>query len=178
AFLIQSFSFSPISNDFTVHMNRAGKVTNHNPVYYDVIRFDPANGRLTIEKALEVEEVLHRHLNFPKGTDAKVLTENTLGIIDRETAALAQLHHTMMENAENLRASYEVDATERRRKFEELQLQAEEDIRKREFESSERIAAEKAALDDKIKKFDQSDHMFVGFHAELSRFFHREVSHL
>ncbi len=161
SFLIQSFSFNPSDTTFNVNMNRGNVLTSLNPAYYDIIKFDPANGRINAEKLLEVEEVVRRYLTFPKAGDAKGLAENTLGIIDRETASLAQLHHTMLENAENLRISYEEDAAERRKKFEEQQLQAEEEIRKREAESRERISGEKAALDEKIKEFDQSDHMFA-----------------
>lgn len=134
-FLINSFSFNPGDNTFNVNMNRGNVLPSLNPAYYDVIKFDPANGRINAEQMLAVEEVLHRYLTFPKAADAKGLAENTLGIIDRETASLAQLHHTMLENAENLRVSYEEDAAERRKKFEEQQLQAEEEIRKREAES-------------------------------------------
>lgn len=159
--LIQSFSFNPGDNTFNVNMNRGNVLPSLNPAYYDLIKFDPANGRINAEKLLEVEEVLRRYLTFPKAGDAKGLAENTLGIIDRETASLAQLHHTMLENAEGLRISYEDDAAERRKKFEEQQLLADEEIRKREAESLERINAEKAALDEKIKEFDQSDHMFA-----------------
>ncbi len=160
-FLIHSFAFNPAEQTFSVNMNRGNVLPSLNPAYYDVVKFEPANGRINAEKMLEVEEVLHRYLTFPKGGDAKGLAENTLGIIDRETASLAQLHHTMLENAEGLRISYEEDAAERRKKFEEQQLQAEEEIRKRESESLERISTEKAALDEKIKEFDQSDHMFA-----------------
>lgn len=160
-FLIRSFSYSPVEQNFSVHINRAETQSNLSPVYYDAVKFDPVNGKITVTKILEVEEVLHRYLTFPKGGDAKSLAENTLGIIDRETASLAQLHHTMLENAENLRVSYEKDAAERRKKFEEQQLLADEEIRKKEAESLERISTEKAALDEKIKEFDQSDHMFA-----------------
>ncbi|MCQ1775261.1 hypothetical protein NOI24_28740 [Neorhizobium galegae] len=158
-FLINSFSFNPGDNTFNVTMNRGNVLPSLNPAYYDVIKFDPVNGRINAEKVLEVEEVLRRHLTFPKANDAKGLAENTLGIIDRETASLAQLHHTMLENAENLRVSYEEDSAERRRKFEEQQLQAEEEIRRREAESLERIEAEKADLNEKLQQFDLSDHM-------------------
>lgn len=159
--LIQSFSFISRDNTFNVNMNRANVLPSLNPAYYDLIKFDPANGRINAEKLIEVEEVLRCYLTFPKAGDAKGLAENTLGIIDRETASLAQLHHTMLENAEGLRISYEEDAAERRKKFEEQQLLADEEIRKREADSLERINAEKAALDEKIKEFDQSDHMFA-----------------
>lgn len=159
--LIQSFSFNPNDNAFNVNMNRANVLSSLNPAYYDLIKFEPKNGRINAEKVLEVEEIIRRYLTFPKASDAMGLAENTLGIIDRETAALAQLHHTMLENAEGLRISYEEDAAERRKKFEEQQLQAEEEIRKREAESLERVSAEKATLDEKIKEFDQSDHMFA-----------------
>lgn len=161
SFLVQTFSFNPGDNTFNVNMNRANVLPSLNPAYYDFIKFEPVNGRIKAEKLVEVEEVIRRYLTFPKANDAKGLAENTLGIIDRETASLAQLHHTMLENAENLRISYEGDAAERRKKFEGLQLQAEEELRKREAESLERINSEKAALDEKIKQFDQSDHMFA-----------------
>ncbi len=158
-FLINSFSFNPGDNTFNVAMNRGNVLPSLNPAHYDVIKFDPENGRINAEQMLAVEEVLHRYLTFPKAADAKGLAENTLGIIDRETASLAQLHHTMLENAENLRVSYEEDAAERRKKSEEQQLQAEEEIRKREAESLERIEAEKADLNEKLQQFDLSDHM-------------------
>lgn len=161
SFLITSFSFSPGDKTFNVNVNRGNVLPSLNPAYFDVVKFEPVNGRINAEKVLEVEEALRRHLIFPKASDAKGLAESTLGIIDRETASLAQLHHTMLENAENLRVNYEEDAAERRKKFEEQQLQAEEEIRKREAESIERIEAEKVALDEKIKQFDQSDHMFA-----------------
>jgi hypothetical protein len=158
-FLINSFSFNPGDNTFNVNMNRGNVLPSLNPAYYDFIKFEPVNGRINAAQVLQVEEVLHRYLTFPKAGDAKGLAENTLGIIDRETASLAQLHHTMLENAENLRVSYEEDAAERRKKFEEQQLQAEEEIRKREAESLERIEAEKADLNEKLQQFDLSDHM-------------------
>ncbi|MBB2697490.1 hypothetical protein EFD56_09815 [Rhizobium phaseoli] len=159
--LIQSFSFNPDDNIFDVSMNRGNILPSLNPAYYDLIKFNPTIGRINAEKLLEIEEVLRRYLTFPKAGDAKGLAENTLGIIDRETASLAQLHQTMLENAEGLRISYEEDAAKRRKKFEEQQLLADEEIRKREAEALERINAEKAALDEKIKEFDQSDHMFA-----------------
>lgn len=161
SFLILSFSYSPTDNGFTLHMNRGNVLPSLNPAYYDSVSFDPANGQINVEQILEVEALLHRHLTFPKPSDARALAESTIGIIDRETASLAQLHHTMLESAEGLRISYEEDAAQRRKKFEEQQLHAEEEIRKRETESLERINSEKTALDEKIKEFDQSDHMFA-----------------
>lgn len=158
-FLINSFSFNPGDNTFNVNMNRGNVLPSLNPAYYDLIKFEPVNGRTNAAQVLQVEEVLRRYLTFPKAGDARGLAEDTLGIIDRETASLAQLHHTMLENAENLRVSYEEDAAERRKKFEEQQLQAEEEIRKREAESLERIEAEKADLNEKLQQFDLSDHM-------------------
>lgn len=159
--LIQAFSFSPQDQTFTVSMNRGTVLPNLSPAYHDLIKLDPVNGRINAEGLLEAEEVLRHYLTFSKAGDAKGLAESTLGIIDRETASLAQLHHTMLENAEGLRIRYEEDAAERRKKFEEQQLLADEEIRKREAESLERINAEKATLDEKIEEFDQSDHMFA-----------------
>lgn len=161
SFLIQSFAFNAANNAFRVNMNRGNVVQGLNPAYYDSVTFEPSNGNIDIPKVLEVEEVLRRYLVFPKASDAKGLAEGTLGIIDRETASLAELHHKMLENADALRIRYEEDAATRRETFEQQQLQAEEDIRKRETEALDRIQIEKAALDDKIKEFDQSEYMFA-----------------
>ncbi|NEI15473.1 hypothetical protein GR220_26260 [Rhizobium leguminosarum] len=53
SFLIQSFSFNPSDTTFNVNMNRGNVLASLNPAYYDIIKFDPANGRINAEKLLE-----------------------------------------------------------------------------------------------------------------------------
>ncbi|MDO5895834.1 hypothetical protein [Agrobacterium sp. Azo12] len=160
-YFIKSFTWYSDPTKFMIGMDRGTVHNGLNPAYYDFISFSPQSGHAQLDDVLIADAILKKHVSFPKVNDARELAKDTIGIIDRETAALSQLHVAMLENAEELRAKYESDAALRRQQFEEQQLTAEEDIRRREAEALDRIKTEQVALDERFKQFDQSDHMFA-----------------
>lgn len=157
--LISDANFQDSSGKFGVQLARSDTKPNLNPAYYDVLKFTPNNGQISVAEILEVEAVLKKFVKLPNANDARALAENTIGIIDRETAALAGLHQRMLDDAQELRASFEQADLERKHRFDEFQAKAEEDIRNKEHASTAAIKAQEAELSAKIAEFDLSDHM-------------------
>lgn len=156
--LITGVRYTAPNDAFVVNVQRNAARPDINPIYHDVLAFEPKSGT-TLDQILEIDSLFREHLVFPKTPPANGLAKETLGIIDRETAALAELHHRMITDAQNLRAEGEKAELERQQRFSEMQAGHDEDIRKREQEASDRIAAQQGELDSKIAEFDLSDHM-------------------
>ncbi|MBX3582347.1 MAG: hypothetical protein KF810_10645 [Rhizobiaceae bacterium] len=144
---------------FNVQIHRDDKKPNS--TYFDDINITPkTNPTPSSDDLLRLDDIIRSKIKMPALAKIGASNENAVaGLLEKEMATIASMHEKLLADALDLRKTYELQDAERRIQFEQEQREAEKVIKEREQSSLERIASEKADLDERIKGFDFSDHM-------------------
>lgn len=128
--------------------------------YYDLVQITPhqnAQVRATAEMMLQLQGVIAGCLKIPDQPPR--LSKDAQGVIEKEVAALADMHRNFLDDAQKLRVQYEEEEIARRRRFEEEVAAERERLSQHENDTIRSLASKQSELDEKIKEFDLTDHM-------------------
>ena len=121
---------------------------NRNPdkipsAYYDEIVIAPQTSgqTLTAKQAFRLEGIVRSNITFPKISPASGDT-GTVGLIEKQIAAMADLHEKMISDTANVRVDLERQHAESLGLIAQKKARDEEEIKERELASLERISKE------------------------------------
>lgn len=153
---IASAQYHPQGAPFVLNFQR-----NHQgSPYYDLVQITPQqNGAVhaTAEMMLQLQGVIAECLKIPD--QPPTLSKHAQGIVEKEIAALADMHRIFLDDAQQLRVRYEEEEIARRSRFEGEVAAERERLAQHERETLRALSSKQSELDDKITQFDLSDHM-------------------
>jgi hypothetical protein len=131
-----------------------------NSVYFDEIAITPRGSPLpTPAELIELENVIRSKIKMPSLKVPANSETAVSGLLEVEMQTIASMHDKLLADALELRKTYDEQDLERRSAHEGEVRAREQTIQEQEKASLDRIAKERAALDERLKEFDFSDHM-------------------